>query len=194
MGADFLVAWIPSCDITEKRSDVLRQVVADLTDSEFHDWSCGEHDTLADWKAALTAALNNLTSDCCGREVCKHVRIGEGYPVDITGGMSGGDSPTDAYRDFCLISDCSTLYAKLEEFALCDYEERGGVDRPPAVQALVEAAQLLLTDACDRGEAFPDRGDDDENCPRDEAGQAWFSDYFALREALKLFQPKVSAS
>ena len=68
------------------------------------------------------------------------------------------------------------------------------VRESPAVQALVEAAQALLADACDRGEAMPDKNcleEEDNPWPRDEDGDAWFADYFALREALKPFDPKL---
>ena len=59
--------------------------------------------------------------------------------------------------------------------------------------ALVEAAEALVADACDRGEARPGRDDDedpDNPWPRDADGDPWFQDYYDLMVALAPFLTK----
>ena len=58
---------------------------------------------------------------------------------------------------------------------------------PAQLAALVEAANSLLLDACDRGEAFPLNGDEQEDYPKDEDGNVWYPDYYNLHMALKPF-------
>ena len=64
---------------------------------------------------------------------------------------------------------------------------------PAHVAALVEAAKALMIDAVDRGEAMPGKDDCEEHaedCPRDEDGNLWWPDYFAVYQALAPFAAK----
>ena len=189
MGADMAIAWVPSCEIDDDRRHKLQEIIEALADKDLADKDLADlldyDGDLEDWKAELTDAVDWLCDERTRRDIAGHMIIGGGYPVHITGGMTHGEDPTDAYEYFDRIGQCDKLFAKLEEWAREDAEPA----YPPAVQALVEAAQSLLADACDRGECFPE-SDEDNDYPVDEDGDKWYHDYFALREALKPFDPK----
>ena len=60
------------------------------------------------------------------REVTEFtLRVG-GHNLLVTGGMSNGDSPTDAYDLFNLIWHCKKLYKQLEEWAIEDHAAASG--------------------------------------------------------------------
>jgi len=112
MGADFIYAWIPNCDITEERRKELDAIVEAVT--EFPDFE----DSLEAWKGRLNDALDSL--DGGSREVSVLELPGADYSVLLTGGMSWGDEPTDAMRCFSAIGDCNELFEKLAEWARAD--------------------------------------------------------------------------
>ena len=191
MGADFLVAWLPSCSITADRKVELNTIIDNLTDADFANTNgSARFDDIEEWRERLSDRIDELAGGrLCGRDCCDAFRLpGADYPIDISGGMSHGDSPTEAYELMDEIADCPPLFYKLEAWAKEDAKRV----YPPAVQELVDAARALLVDAIDRGENGPPLDGDYTGCPQDEDGNYWHDDYFALREALKPFQPKAT--
>lgn len=181
MGADLIYSTAPACNLTEDRLARLNQIIEGLPDDDLPDYV----DDIDDWKDRLRNALEAL--DTGRRDVSLlDVRRIE-FPLLITGGLSWGDSPTDAETCFSDIGECNPLWAQLEEWAKADAEPRF----PASVWALVEAANALLTGLIDAGDYGPGIEGDDDALPHDEDGSPWYTDVWELQEALKPFQPKV---
>ena len=111
MGADFIFETLPACHLTESRLAALR-LLANTATLENDDPS-GAYEEDEDWRQALLAAIDCLAKDY-DREVClwdvtddPHSPLR--FPVWITGGMSSGDPPTDAYEHFDNLGQCPPI-------------------------------------------------------------------------------------
>ena len=103
MGADFTLATFPYFDMTEDRRERFRELIVNLPASEtdeFQDWY-----GLDDEDYSLEELLQDIESSCStvSREtttITTYSDKGERYELNVTGGMTWGDSPTDAYDAF----------------------------------------------------------------------------------------------
>ena len=103
MGADFTLATFPYFDMTDDRRERFRELIVNLPASEtdeFQDWY-----GLDDEDYSLEKLIEDIESSCStvSREtttITTHNDKGEKYELNVTGGMSWGDSPTDAYDAF----------------------------------------------------------------------------------------------
>lgn len=128
MGADFTFAAFPYFDMTEERRQSFQEIVAEISDErqeEFYDWHCledmPEYDILDDIEVA-----------CChvGRETATmraYTENGEPYELNLTGGMSWGDAPTDVYEAFCRASHFDEVYDLATKYAVEYAKEYGAV-------------------------------------------------------------------
>lgn len=116
MGADYLEACVPSCDLTDERMQVLEQLICEEEPGE----GCGDCYTLDEWKDRLRECVEFVRT----AEGRRDVGICEGDRCALlrTGGMSWGDDPTDAFGPFDVICNCPPLYRQLEAWAI---EDRG---------------------------------------------------------------------
>jgi hypothetical protein len=112
-------AGVPDVSIDEARKLILLKIVAELPDDFFDP---DEH--AVECRADLEDAVEFLTIARQSREVTEFLLPGVGYDLLVTGGMSNGDSPTDAYDLFNYIWHCKKLYEQIEEWAKEDYAER----------------------------------------------------------------------
>jgi hypothetical protein len=101
MGADFTFQIIPYCELTPERLEQAKAIITNSTD-------------LVD-EFVKIKALDVLDQYCDGeyedsREV-SHMHLNDKVYY-ITGGMSSGDSPTEAYDDFSLIQECFEQFEK----------------------------------------------------------------------------------
>ena len=104
MGADFTLATFPYFDMTDDRrerfTELLNNLSPEQTD-EFQEWY-GLDDEDSFHPADL---LEDIETACsvCNRETSTLTTYndkGEKYELNVTGGMSWGESPTDAYDTF----------------------------------------------------------------------------------------------
>jgi len=103
MGADFTLATFPYFDMTDDRRERFRELIVNLPTSEtdeFQDWY-----GLDDEDYSLEELLQDIESSCSvvGREtttITTYNEKGEKHELNVTGGMSWGDSPTDVYDAF----------------------------------------------------------------------------------------------
>lgn len=103
MGADFTLATFPYFDMTDDRRERFRELIVNLPASEtdeFQEWY-----GLDDEDYSLEQLLEDIESSCSvvGREtttITTYNDKGEKYELNVTGGMSWGDSPTDVYDAF----------------------------------------------------------------------------------------------
>ena len=129
MGAYMFAAGVPDARIDEARKAILLQIVADLPDDFFDpdEWPSpeGDRSTATECRADLVDAVEFLTIARQSREVTEFVLTVGGHNLLVTGGMSNGDSPTDAYDLFNYVWHCKKLYKQLEEWAIEDYAAAG---------------------------------------------------------------------
>lgn len=103
MGADFTFATFPYFDMTDDRRERFRELIVNLPDSEtdeFQEWF-----GLDDEDYNFEELLEDIETACstCSREtsiITTYNDKGEKYELNVTGGMSWGDPPTDALSYF----------------------------------------------------------------------------------------------
>ena len=115
MGADFLYATVPCFTLTPERerqfTEMLNQHFADGTDMDWLRDRAGldqddeEEVSNAALLAAVLDAIHRVRDSHGSREVSYLSLSGMDYAVMITGGMSWGDSPTEAFDSFCLLEE-----------------------------------------------------------------------------------------
>ena len=134
MGADFIYAYVPNCELTEERKARLAAIIAGLTDEDVPDHMDPDNVDDADgngddfavaakrvqaWQKRLREAIE--ASDGYRRDVSTLSLPGAEYEVLVTGGLSWGEPPTDALILFGDLAECDPLYAELEEYAREDF-------------------------------------------------------------------------
>jgi hypothetical protein len=124
MRADFIFHFLPACHLTEGRLAALR-LLANTATLENDDPSC-IYEEVEDWRRTLLEAIDCL-ANADDRGVCHWNRTDDSlnplrFPVWITGGLSGGASPGDAYDHFEALGDCPSIMELLLKWAKEDLE------------------------------------------------------------------------
>ena len=116
MGANFLYATVPCFTLTPERerqfTEMLNQHFADGTAESLRDrveLELFDEEEVSNAALAEHVVAKLQEADACrqrgSREVSYLSLSGMDYEVMITGGMSWGDSPTDAFDSFCLLEE-----------------------------------------------------------------------------------------
>jgi len=121
MGADFTLATFPYFDMTDDRRERFRELIVNLPTSEtdeFQDWY-----GLDDEDYSLEELLQDIESSCSvvGREtttITTYNEKGEKHELNVTGGMSWGDSPTDVYDAFNRAAFFESVYDLAVDFSI----------------------------------------------------------------------------
>ena len=122
MGADFTLATFPYFDMTDDRRERFRELIVNLPASEtdeFQDWYGLDDEESYN----LEELLDDIESACsvCSREtstITTYNDKGERYELNVTGGMTWGDSPTDAYDAFNRASFFEDVYNLAIDFSV----------------------------------------------------------------------------
>ena len=122
MGADFTLATFPYFDMTDDRRERFRELIVNLPASEtdeFQDW----YGLDGDEDCSLEDLLDDIESSCStvNRETCTITTYndrGERYELNVTGGMTWGDSPTDAYDAFNRAAFFESVYNLAVDFSI----------------------------------------------------------------------------
>jgi hypothetical protein len=121
MGADMTLACAPACNLTPQRVRHVEQVVRAIPDADEDLRELMEalsYDDAAQAKRQIIQC--SLESQEEGREVTTlHVQ-GYPYPLQVSGGLSWGDPPTELYTVLEHVARCPQLWQVLEEFARAD--------------------------------------------------------------------------
>ena len=121
MGADFTLATFPYFEMTDDRRERFRELIVNLPASEtdeFQDcYGLDEEDY------SLEELLQDIETACsvCSREtttITTYNDKGERYELNVTGGMSWGDSPTDAYDAFNRAAFFESVYNLAVDFSI----------------------------------------------------------------------------
>ena len=116
MGADFIFDTLPACKITKAREKVLKKILDDTPDEDFGD---DMFDDMDKWLEAVAYELEAYpTMQCYGREV--GVFFTDKCDYFITGGMSWGDAPTEAYHSFARINSHCGIITQLDKWGTED--------------------------------------------------------------------------
>ena len=121
MGADFTFATFPYFDMTDERRESFRESIANLTKNEideFQEWYGPDDDDYD-----TEELLQDIEDACstCSRETCTmrvHAEGGQPYDLNITGGMSWGDPPTDVMSAFERASFFEDIYQKAIDYSI----------------------------------------------------------------------------
>jgi len=121
MGADFTLATFPYFDMTDDRRERFRELIVNLPTSEtdeFQDWY-----GLDDEDYSLEELLQDIESSCSvvGREtttITTYNEKGEKHELNVTGGMSWGDPPTDALSYFERAGFIDEIYNLAVDFSV----------------------------------------------------------------------------
>ena len=121
MGADFTLATFPYFDMTDDRRERFRELIVNLPASEtdeFQDWYGLDDEESYN----LEELLEDIESSCSvvGREtttITTYNDKGERYELNVTGGMTWGDPPTDAYDAFNRASFFENVYNLAVDFS-----------------------------------------------------------------------------
>ena len=122
MGADFTFATFPYFDMTHDRRAQFAELIMNLPASEtdeFQEWFGLEDEDAYN----LEELMQDIESACS--VVCRETSTittyndkGERYELNITGGMSWGDSPTDAYDVFNRAAFFDSIYNLAIDFSV----------------------------------------------------------------------------
>src|SRR6266478_8073747 len=133
MGADFLMYSAPKCQLTPERLSLAQGAIQGMTDRQilssleaFEGLTYAEEDQAegcAEYRQQLLKDLE-FYSDPCGPEVIDWTPPGCDRGFYFTGGMSWGDSPTEAADIFRRLSSCPKLWRLLDRWAVADERQR----------------------------------------------------------------------
>ena len=127
MGADFTLATFPYFDMTDNRRERFRELIVNLPASEtdeFQDWYGLDFERPAEEEDySLEELLQDIESSCStvSREtttITTYNDKGEKYELNVTGGMSWGDSPTEAYDAFNRAAFFESVYDLAIDFSV----------------------------------------------------------------------------
>lgn len=122
MGADFTLATFPYFEMTEDRRERFRELIVNLPASEtdeFQDWyglddeeSYNIEKLLEDIEASCSTVNRETTT------IATYNDKGERYELNVTGGMTWGDPPTDAYDAFSRAAFFGSIYNLAIDFSV----------------------------------------------------------------------------
>jgi hypothetical protein len=125
MGAEFILMGVPAAEIDDARKKRLLEIVGGVTeDSEDCDFQ--NFEDVEEYRNALAKAVEFIGRADRSREVAVFGLPGAQYEVLLTGGMSWGDAPTDAFGSFEVLNSCALLIEQLEVWATDDFRDHDG--------------------------------------------------------------------
>lgn len=123
MGADFIYETLPAANIDNCRLEHLRALAkADMAATLW----CDEDDERLEELLNAIEAYPDLVN---GRDTALFHQ--PDYDLLITGGMSRGDGPTEAFYPMTVLASCEPIWKALEEYARVDHDRALGVERQP---------------------------------------------------------------
>ena len=119
MGADFTLATFPYFDMTDDRRERFRELIVNLPASEtdeFQEWygldDEESYDILEDIESSCSTVSRETTT------ITAYNDKGERYELNVTGGMTWGDSPTDVYDAFNRAAFFESVYDLAVDFSV----------------------------------------------------------------------------
>ena len=119
MGADFALATFPYFDMTDDRRERFRELIINLPASEtdeFQEWYGLDDEESYDILEDIEASCSTVNRETA--TITTYSKKGERYELNVTGGMSWGDSPTDVYDAFNRASFFESVYDLAVDFSV----------------------------------------------------------------------------
>jgi hypothetical protein len=119
VGANFIFAVIPKCQLARKREEKLVRHIKGLKEEELErDWTCVFPDD-SELESIKTRLLECVEAY---KELSTYTSVGEfepedSYPVWITGGVTWGDPPTDIYDEIYYLAEKPEIWDMLVKWA-----------------------------------------------------------------------------
>ena len=146
MGADFMFAVSPRCELTTERKKRIKETIRAIRDekllevvNDYFPFGLDDESTPEEIRVTLyRAVLENAEVET--RETSWIRLEGMDWTANITGGMSWGDSPTESFDSLEGISVFDPVYELMKEFSREDLviqnnrpapkpqQQRGGAD------------------------------------------------------------------
>ena len=125
MGASFLFSFVPEVHLTDARMEEIKSLLAEIPDERFKDfvdgiWVDDEFDAQATREAILAAVKQSQGTN---KTTCRALFYGLDYYLHISGGLSWGDPPTDAYDTFQTIGRCPPVYDAMLRMSREDFKK-----------------------------------------------------------------------
>lgn len=125
MGANFLWTLAPVWKSTEERKTRLKQVIADISDEAIEQYEEEYHifntESPEEARAAIfEACLACEASQCETRDTASMKLEEMNWKAVVTGGLSWGDSPTDVFDRFVIVSTVEEVYNLLKSWSAED--------------------------------------------------------------------------
>ena len=127
MGADFIYATLPVFDLTEGRIKKLLELVQE----QRIECEKGDEQDVIELRDRVYEYVRLLPETVDSREVSKFWLPGMNYQVWLTGGMSGGEPPTEASDAFCEIENFPLVFRAIAQWAKEDFK-KGKLGKPSA--------------------------------------------------------------
>ncbi len=123
MGADFMFAASPRCELTRERKRRVKETIRAISDEKLLEvvddyWPLGLDDESTPAKIRVElykAVLENAEIE--NRETGWVQLDGMDWIANITGGMSWGDSPTESFDSMSAIACFDPVYELMKEFS-----------------------------------------------------------------------------
>lgn len=125
MGADFMFAVAPIWKATDERKAKLKQVIADISDEAIQDYEntwyvFNTEDNNEARKMIFDACMACEESSFETRETSDMKLADMNWRAVITGGMSWGDNPTDAFGPISMVGIIEEVYELLKSWSVED--------------------------------------------------------------------------
>jgi hypothetical protein len=125
MGADFMYAVAPIWKATDERKAKLKQVIADISDEAIQDYEntwyvFNTEDNNEARKMIFDACMACEESNFQTRETGDMKLAEMNWRAVITGGMSWGDNPTDAFGSISMVGTIEEVYSLLKQWSIED--------------------------------------------------------------------------
>ena len=125
MGAHFTYQVVPQCVMTDERVLQLQKLMASIVTGPDQTYI---NDQGEEYSIDMLLALALKYWGLNGRRDVSGIYLDDYVPHYITGGMSWGDAPTDAYETMDSINACPPMFELLETWALEDRNVIRNVD------------------------------------------------------------------
>lgn len=125
MGADFMYAVAPIWQATDERKAKLKEVIAAITDeaiAEYENDYCffNTEDVIEARGMIFEACMACEASSFETRETADMKLEGMDWRAVITGGMSWGDNPTDAFGSIAMVGTIEEVFYLLKQWSVED--------------------------------------------------------------------------
>ena len=122
MGCDLILYILPACEMNDEREKELYAIIDGTPQEDRPEYFA--YDSQEEGVTHLKDILASYNEYYGRRDVVCCMRLGGKCEWLFAGGMSWGESPSEAADDFSMIEDWPGIYAKLEEYACTDAAEK----------------------------------------------------------------------